>query len=474
MTKRVLFIAGPCGLDVWMWEVFRRWSRDEEIIPHFIATQEKNKDFLLSKGIESKNITTIIPFQNGPTPDLKYLRSCEQKYELNIWDSWSVSSVRNKKRAKLKPEEVLSYFQEVFEKVESIVETVKPEYYVCYAPAGYHSIVIHHVLLKHKVPILEFVAAMLPNRFTFAENLSNIWPTLVNSYHQVKEEGMTGKEKEIAQEYIEDFRNRPNKPDCAKVYKEPLMNKIKRVTSYGSQLIRYRKLPPDLRFFFWPVIQKVYDHIGIFEKPREGEKYVFFPLHFQPESTTLISGKWYVDQATLIENISKAVPISHMLYIKEHPFGYGNRNLGFYRRIKKLPNVRLLSPHEDNFQLIKNCSLLMTITGTSGWEALLFQIPAVTFGNIFYNICEETIPVERINDLPEIIKNNLDRKANKEVIIAFTAALYRCGYEGLTRLPSDCNDHSLKTENISLLVEGIKKHISLLKNKDITSRKVKI
>jgi len=456
VVKRVLFITGSCGRELWMWKIFQEMNKKEEIVPHFIATREKNIDYLLSQGIPKENITAIIPFQNSThTVNKEYIQECEKKYGLHIWDAWSVSSVRKKSRAKMAKEEIYGLFQSAFEGIEKVVKDKKVEYCISYGPSGYHAMVFYAVLKKNNVRIMELVASMIPYKFTFAEDLSNIWPSLVKSYQEIQKHGLTKKEREEAEKFIFDFQNKPKVPDCNKKYKEPLQQKVKKYSHYTYQLLRYRKLPPDLRFIFWPIIQKTYDYAGIFEKPQQGEKYVFFPLHYQPESTTLIYGKWYVDQLSLIENISKSIPMTHLLYVKEHPFGYGNRNPSFYRRLKKIPNLRLLSPHEDVFEIIKKCSLLITITGTGGWEALLFQIPPLTFGNIFYNVSEETTKVKKIEELPEIIKQKLDQKINKEKLVQFVAAMFRCSYDGLARLPSDCNDHSLADENVQLLVKGI-------------------
>ena len=98
--------------------------------------------------------------------------------------------------------------------------------------------------------------------------------------------------------------------------------------------------------------------------------------------------------------------------------------------------------------MIKGCSLLATITGTLGGEAMFFQIPTITFGNIFYNVCEETIKVATIEHLPQIIRKNIDRKIRYEKVVEFVAAMFRCSYEGLARLPVDCNNHSLEEQNI--------------------------
>ncbi|MBI2145816.1 hypothetical protein HYU22_00570 [Candidatus Woesearchaeota archaeon] len=455
MVKTILFLTGSCDREIWMWKIYQEMAKTQAIKPHFIATREKNLDYLVAQGVPKNEITTLFPFHNGSTADRGYLSKCEQRYNINIWDAWSVSAVRKRSRGKLSTEEILSYFQSAFEGMERIVEEIKPDYCICYGPSGYHAIVLYSVLQKNKVRIIELVSSIVPNRFTFAEDLSNIWPSLDYAYKDIKRNGLSSEERIKSEQFVKDFQNKPKIQDCAKEFKEPLRKKAERASSYAYQVLKYRKLPPDLRFVFWPLIQKVYDHAGIFETPRPGEKYVLFPLHYQPESTTLIYGKWYVDQLSLIENISKSMPLTHLLYVKEHPFGYGNRNLSFYKRIKKIPNVRLISPHQNNFELIKKSSLLLTITGTSGWEALLFEIPAVTFGNIFYNVCEETIKVKNIEFLPEIIKNSVDRKINRDNLINFVAAMFRCSYSGLARLPSDCNNHSLDKDNIKRLVQGI-------------------
>lgn len=464
MAKRILFLTGPCGRDIWMWKIYQEMNKRERLEPHFIAMRQKDIDLLTSKGIKTEQITAIFSLVKGPKPDEDYLRKCEEKYSINIWDFWNINLARDKKRAKISREEVLSYFQIAFYNIEKIIKNFKPDYYICYGVAGYSTALFTEVLRQNKVNVMELASAIIPNRVTFLEDLSNIWPSLSQSYEEIRKKGLTQEEEKQAKQFIEDFRNRPKKPDCAKKFSEPFKNKIQRYTNYTKQVLRYRQLPSNLRFVFWPIIQKFYDSIGIFEKPKSNEGYVLFPLHFQPEATTLIYGKWYVDQAALIENLSKSIPVTYKLYVKEHPFGYGNRDLSFYKRIKRLPNVRLIGPHENTFELIKNCSLLATITGTAGWEALLFQKPVITFGDIFYNICEETKKVEKIEELPKIIRGRLDKKINYMTLVEFVGAMFKCSYTGLARLPSDCNDYSLEEENIKLLVKGIVDYINKKEN----------
>ena len=333
MIKRVLFLTGPCGRDIWMWKIFQELKRREDVKAHFIATRQKDVDFLKEQGVPNENVTSIFSFEADKFLDKEYLRKCEEKYKLNIWDFWSLPLARNKKRRKIPQEEVLGYFQNAFRKIEKVIEDFKPEYYLSYGTAGYDAMVFKNVLGKHAVHVMEMTPGFIGGRFSYMRKASNVWDFLGESYEKIKKRGLSTEQEIKVEELITQLRNKNKKPDCVKRYKEPISKKARKYGGYVAQFMRYRQLPPSLRFVFWPIIQKTYDHLGIFEKPVEGEKFALFPLHYMPEASTLIYGKWYVDQAQLIENIAKTLPVSHQLYVKEHPFGYGNRSLDFYKRI---------------------------------------------------------------------------------------------------------------------------------------------
>ena len=466
MVKRILFLTGSGKREILIWKIYQEMKKKEKILPHFISQSKMVTDSLLSLGIAKESITEIFASQEKSKPDLKYLQECEKKYDFSIWDAWSVTVARDvKKRSKIKPKEVFSYFQYVFEKTEKLVKEIKPDYCISYGePAGYTCIIYQRIFQKNHINTLYLKSSVLSHRFRITNDLSNIEQSLRRSYAEIINQGISAEEKDKIERFISSYQNEPSKPDCLKKFQAPLKNKIKKYWSYAYLLLKYRKIPTNLRQYFWPLIQKAYDYSGIFEKPNSSDKYVLFPLHFQPEASTLIHGKWYVDQATLIENLSRSIPITHKLYVKEHSSGYGNRRFKFYKRIKRLPNVKLIGPHENNFKLIKNCSLLATITGSSGWEALLFQKPVITFGNMFYNLLEETKRVEKIEELPAIIKERLDKKINYSNLVNFVAAVFRSNPQGLFRLPGNCAGQSLEDENIKQLAKGIMTHIDKIEN----------
>jgi capsule polysaccharide modification protein KpsS len=115
-----------------------------------------------------------------------------------------------------------------------------------------------------------------------------------------------------------------------------------------------------------------------FNKSAIGD-YIFFPLHFQPEMTTLVCAPYYINQVSIIEDIAKSLPVGVRLVVKEHHGSVGRRKLSDYLDIKKNWNVVLVAPHENTMEIIKNSKTVITINSTVGLEGLLLGKPVIAF-----------------------------------------------------------------------------------------------
>ena len=115
------------------------------------------------------------------------------------------------------------------------------------------------------------------------------------------------------------------------------------------------------------------------------EKFIYFPLHMQPEMTTSVLGGIYCDQLLAIERLSKWIPDGWFIYVKENPkqtsFMRGEQ---FFRRIKVIPKVKGIANHFSTFELTKKSQFVATITGTAGWEAISSGKNVVIFGEAWY------------------------------------------------------------------------------------------
>lgn len=160
-----------------------------------------------------------------------------------------------------------------------------------------------------------------------------------------------------------------------------------------------------------------------------GDNYIYYPLHVEPESSTMVQADKLTNQLTVIEQIAKSMPAGYKLLVKEHVPMLGMRPKGFYDKIRNMPDVHLITPFADNFALIKNSKLTVVITGTAGWEAILLSKPALVMGHTQYNALNEGfIRTTDLASLEEIIYKSINLKpAKKESLIAFIAATLQEG-----------------------------------------------
>lgn len=138
--------------------------------------------------------------------------------------------------------------------------------------------------------------------------------------------------------------------------------------------------------------------------PNLQKRYVYVPLQYQPECTTSPMGGIFVDQILMLETLSAAVPDGWSIYVKEHPIQWlsrgknfvGARYAGYYKAIAAIKNVFIVPLKTDNFSLLRNSQAVATVTGTTGWEAVLRQKPTLVFGSPWW---QHGPGVFRVNDV---------------------------------------------------------------------------
>ena len=89
----------------------------------------------------------------------------------------------------------------------------------------------------------------------------------------------------------------------------------------------------------------------------------------------------------------------------------------------KIPNVILLHPSVSNENLLKKCSLVITVGGTSGFEAVFYEKPSIIFTNTNYSILPSVYKVDSIHELSSKIKQSLSTKIESSSLDKFLQIL---------------------------------------------------
>jgi hypothetical protein len=111
-----------------------------------------------------------------------------------------------------------------------------------------------------------------------------------------------------------------------------------------------------------------------------GKRFVFYPLHLEPEVALQGLSPEYLSQLGLITSVARDLPAGIVLAVKEHVTAVGRRPADFYRQIAEFKNVVWLDPIELGLDCVKQAAVTVTICGSAGFEAAVMGRPVVAFG----------------------------------------------------------------------------------------------
>lgn len=149
------------------------------------------------------------------------------------------------------------------------------------------------------------------------------------------------------------------------------------------------------------------------------KKYVYFPLHLQPEMTTDVLGEKYVDQVLAIEKLHNMLPDDWYIYVKENPKQKSYmRGRYFFERLSLIPNVVFVDRTVDTYKLMESAQFVSTITGTAAWEAITGGKNALIFGKVWFDHFPGIFRFEEIESIQEILQyrishDDIQKETNK-------------------------------------------------------------
>jgi hypothetical protein len=302
-----------------------------------------------------------------------------------------------------------------------------------------------YLLCKHlKIPFLFFKNSAFMGRIVHAKDIYSITDKISNTYKQLKvknlstEELISGLDTDIIEGFL---KVQGDYSDAEPGYMRRHVSRAKQESSILGLTIRLIKLlsenkvkyfGPDAYFFkgvpsYYKERQKAIEHSRLslyahIKRKREGvaikkrlkkyylshtvtpdyeKKFVYLPLHYQPEMTSNPSGDIFVDQLLCVDVLSSNLPDDYHIYIKEHPSqflphteGHTSRLKEFYDDLLLYKNVRLMPLNSNPFELTKRAKAVATITGTAGWEAMVLKKPVIIFGLSWYENYDGVLKIQ--------------------------------------------------------------------------------
>lgn len=385
--------------------------------------------------------------------DTDYIQSMEAKYGVpNFWQYvysdrriiMSFDSLDNR-TMEIKPlyshKEIQQIVQVRLKKTIAFLENDRPDFIIFFAIGTLGHMILYHVAKKMGIRVFAIDSARLGNYMTLTEDF-NTFLGLGECYKKLKSGQKISSHLGEARKFIQDFVATRSLPlsYLASAFNHQKVTLRKRFKTYYQiwhDHVMYPRghkyaTPASLwRFFESKLterIRKFRGYTDLYGTVKTEENFAFFPLHFEPETSLLNIAPFFTDQINVVSIIARSLPLNFKLYVKEHPAMVNKRTRAYYKKLLAIPNVVLVDPKIKSFDLIEKTKLVVTITGTTGWESVLLGKPVITFGNIFYNEYPAVKHCKTPEQMPDLVREQLSNFSyNKPDVELFLAALMDFG-----------------------------------------------
>jgi hypothetical protein len=166
--------------------------------------------------------------------------------------------------------------------------------------------------------------------------------------------------------------------------------------------------------------------------------YIFTALQCEPERQTCPVGGLFGNQYLMVDLLSKLVPDSWKIYVKEHISQFKDyqaveraKTKEFYDMIASRPNVEIVPLTYNSFELIDHAKASATVSGTVGWESVVRGKPTLLFGHSWYSECNGVFVTHTIEDCKKAIqKIKNGYKPDKDEVKCFAQVVEKCSVRG--------------------------------------------
>ncbi|NDF25823.1 MAG: hypothetical protein EB149_07590 [Thaumarchaeota archaeon] len=374
--------------------------------------------------------------------DIRYLESFEEKYSINLW-KFAINErlfYKYNQFHKFSKNEILSILEQECKLFENILHEVNPNYVIMQDAGLHHGNLFSEICKKNGIRVIIINISKFGGGCYLSEKIHTIdnLDTLdkINPRGRNIEELQKLLNKSSLSTSLMNYTNETRKSKLALIRAAFQMlfvsdnQNIKTHYSYygrtklhvlSNEIFSILKTKIRGNFIDKSCIQKI-----------EDEKFVYLPLHQEPERSLLLDAPFYTNQIETTRNIAKSIPIGYVLYVKEHPTqgkSRGWRPITEYKEIMEMPNVKMIHPSVSSTELIKKSALVISIGGTASLEAAFYEKPSIMFANLGYAILPSIFKINSFDNLSNTISQALKTKINPIDLDKYVTALEDASFD---------------------------------------------
>jgi len=355
--------------------------------------------------------------------DIEYLNSFEEKYNINLW----LLAMNERlfygynEFYKFSREEILSILEDECKFFEKILE-IKPKFLITTPTAFHYQELFYQMCKAVGIKTLILSQTVFGHKCYISEQ-----PHMFDDKRTIEELEASNMNFDDLEKYWKKFELRKQSDHQAESLRKSKTAKM--TAGYNFLISQNTVIKNNYGYYGHTKLKTLANYfVGILKKNfrsnymdnnllqviDDSTPFVYFPLQMIPERTLLISSPFNTNQLEIIKHISKSLPIGYRLCVKEHPLMVTRewRKTSFYNEILSIPNVQFLHHSIKTEDIMKKCSLVITINGAAGLEAAIHKKPTILFSDFSFSILPSVYQLKSIDELPTAIRQSLRKKVN--------------------------------------------------------------
>lgn len=404
------------------------------------STKLNENDYSLEKICEELNINSVWPL-------LACMRNLTRSYSKKFYYSYSKN---------VSDEEMIAYIKILYKTIKNIFENFKPQLIISPNFVSFPHIMFNLYAQKHGVQMFGTTDSKIKNYNLFVHSFYEETGSFFNRVDELNN-GTVSNNEIRAQQYIDEFRKEFITPAYFNKFikeKNSLKSKIKKIASPWFGIVRWylnpqkhedliKNIGATIDYRPPKIIFRDYIYFNKYKKFAERfayypfekiDKFIYFPLQFQPESSIDVMAPFFNNQIEIARLVAQSLPDDYTLVVKEHPAMVGYRSPDYYRKISKTVNVKLINFNIPSEKILKRTSLIISPNSTTIAEAAFLKKPAIQLGNLgttlkLPNVFKHTDLTTLSKKIKDVLKVSLDNSEYERRLKNFVAAVYDTGFE---------------------------------------------
>lgn len=309
---------------------------------------------------------------------------------------------------------------------------------------------------KRGIPFYTSLLGFLPNTFYWKPD------PFSGRLDDLSNENINDDSIRLAEKYLTDVREKQIRPfyvSAIKKYNISPKTVVHSIMSHVSAKRKMQKKERNQDFCYedyslftaasvrrnWNALFHNYDTMDVIENKR----FVFFPMHLEPEATLSYFVDENYEQTSIVQLLACSIKQNQILVVKEHPQQQGALLSKTYRDLRKrYSNVVFLPSYISSFDLLKRCDAVVTLTSTAAWEGVVLGKPVFVLGKIFYDQCPGVNRIENLKQLKQELRKEVYLYPEKENVQRFAAQM-------ICRFHTGCPSPSYEEDTIEDFTKAI-------------------